>query len=112
MLFQKKPKTVLLRDDFVQRRKSFLAPIPDANMSKHDRAQCVIAIVQDQPDWDYSLDNRSAEDNSFYGASFFAYRTPYTPEQEKLHNYLVKNLAGRRIATYAWGVYADICSAR
>ncbi len=107
--FWRRHPKVLLSDDFVQGRRRRLAPLPDAWMSKYARANCVIAIVEDQPDWDFALDNEKALDNALGAAIYYGYERPFTPEQQALCDFLVNSLGGQKITMYAWGVYADIC---
>lgn len=108
MLFRRRARKVSLQDKLVKAQKGRLSPLPDAQMSADDRASCIIAIVQDQPDWDYAMDNHKASENAIYAAAYYGIVGPFSDEQTKLHQFLIDNLAGRQIAIYAWGVYKDI----
>ncbi len=98
----------MLKDAHVQALRQRVTTLPDLRMSKHSRVLCAIAIVEDQPDWDFALDSEKSFDAVIKAASFYGYNAPFTPEQKVLRDFLVKNIAGRKIAMYAWGVYADI----
>jgi hypothetical protein len=93
----------------VQGRRQRVAPLPDARMSKIKRAVVVMAIVDDQPDWDYALNNEKSLEYVHAAAAYFGITEPFSREQKALRDFLVSNLAGRKIAMYAWGVYVDIC---
>lgn len=84
-------------------------PQPDAGVIKNARIKLVQSIVDDQPDWDYALDS----EKSFYAvmdaAEQFGFIEPFTKEQKLLRDFLIRNIAGRKISMYAWGVYADLC---
>ena len=86
-----------------------LRRLPDARMSKVKRAVVVMAIVDDQPDWDYALNNKTSLQYVHAAAAYFGITEPFSQEQKALRDFLVANLAGRKIAMYAWGVYVDIC---
>lgn len=106
---RRRRRKVALNDDHVQQRRQRIVPQPDIRMSKHSRVRSVIAIVDDQPDWDYALDS----EKSFYAVmdamAHFGYEEPLSKEHKLLRDFLIQNIAGRKIAMYAWGVYADIC---
>ena len=107
--FRRKRRKVSLNNDHVQQRRQRIVPQPDMRMSKYSRIRSVTAIVDDQPDWDYALDS----EKSFYAvmeaAGYFGYAENMTKEQKLLRDFLIQNIAGRKISMYAWGVYADIC---
>ena len=73
-----------------------------------DRVACVIAVLLDQPFWDYAIDQTSALENAIYTASFAGFMQPFDREEEELIAFLSKRFAGKKIATFAWGLYTDI----
>lgn len=77
----------------------------DQNISS--RLSAVIALLQDQPDWDYALSQESAREAAHYAAAFMGFEAPFDSEEEALLGYLSEHFAGRKIATFAWGLYAD-----
>ncbi len=105
----KRRRKVYLSDDLVQHRRQRVTVQPDARMSKNARVRCVTAIVDDQPDWDYALDTEKSLQTIMTAAAHYGYQDPLTKEQKILRDFLLKNIAGRKISMYAWGVYADIC---
>lgn len=72
-----------------------------------DRIACVIAILQDQPEWDYVLNQSAARDAAIYAANYMGFTLPYDAEETALFDYLSEHYAGRKIAVFAWGLYAD-----
>ena len=108
-LFWRRRRQIILTNDIVQGRRRRVAPLPDARMSKLKRAVVVIAIVDDQPDWDYALNNEKSLEYVDAAAAYFGITEPFNREQKALRDFLVTNLAGQKIAMYAWGVYVDIC---
>lgn len=107
--FWRRRQTISLSNEIVQGRRARVAPLPDARMSKVKRAVVVMAIVDDQPDWDYALTNKKSMEYVDEAAAYFGITEPFNREQKALRNFLVDNLAGRKISMYAWGVYVDIC---
>lgn len=75
--------------------------------SLSDRIAVVIALLQDQPDWDYAISQSSARQTALDAAAFIGFQTPFGAEEKSLHDYLSEHFAGRKIATFAWGLYAD-----
>ena len=106
-LWRRRPR-VSLSNDIVQGRRQRVASFPDARLSNVKRAMVVIAIVDDQPDWDYALNNEKSLDYVHAAAAYFGITEPFSREQKALRDFLVSNLAGRKISMYAWGVYVDI----
>ncbi len=72
-----------------------------------DRLATVIALLQDQPDWDYAMTQTTAREAALYAASFIGFEAPFDAEEDALLTYLSEHFAGRKIATFAWGLYAD-----
>lgn len=72
------------------------------------RIACVIAVLLDQPHWDYAINQQSALENAIYTASFAGYIKPFDQEEEELIRFLSTRFAGRKIATFAWGLYSDL----
>lgn len=98
-------ETVLNQDIVKQLKGTRQARISEAGMS--DRVACVIAILQDQPEWDYALDPSSAREAAIYAANYMGFTQPHDAEETALFDYLTQHYAGRKIATFAWGLYAD-----
>jgi len=72
-----------------------------------DRVATVIALLQDQPDWDYAINQSTARHTSLDAANFIGFHSPFDAEETSLLDYLSDHFAGRKIATFAWGLYAD-----
>lgn len=72
-----------------------------------NRIATVIALLQDQPDWDYAINQSSARKTALEAAEFIGFMAPFDAEEDSLLNYLTEHFAGRKIATFAWGLYAD-----
>lgn len=72
-----------------------------------DRVATVIALLQDQPDWDYAISQSSAKTSALAAAEFIGFQSPFDDEENSLLDYLSEHFAGRKIATFAWGLYAD-----
>ena len=104
--WNRKNRSEPLNQDIVrQLRGTRRARINDAQVS--DRVACVIAILQDQPEWDHALDHKSAHEAALYAANYMGFIQPYDEEEKSLFKYLKEHYAGRKIATFAWGLYAD-----
>ncbi len=73
-----------------------------------DRIACVIAVLLDQPYWDYAIDQQSALENAVFTASFAGFMQPFDHEEEELIKFLSTRFAGRKISTFAWGLYTDL----
>ena len=72
-----------------------------------DRLSCVFALVLDQPEWDYARDRQSAESAATEAAEFIGFIAPFDKEEKAIMDFLVGRFAGRKIATFAWSIYAD-----
>lgn len=70
----------------------------------------VRAIIESQPNWDRSSNIKQAKANNAAAANRFGFKQLLTAEQKALAKFLVDKLAGLHIATYAWGIYADLQS--
>ena len=77
------------------------------DIGSSDRLACVIALLQDQPEWDYALDQEAAREAAHYGAAFIGFHEPYDAEEKAIFDFLISHFAGRKISTFAWGLYAD-----
>lgn len=75
--------------------------------SVSDRVATVIALLQDQPDWDFSINQSTSRQTALDAAAFIGFHTPFDDEETSLLDYLSEHFAGRKIATFAWGLYAD-----
>lgn len=106
--FRRKRAKLSLSQELVKVRRERVPPQPDKIMSIEAKSKCVIAIVDDQPDWDYSLDENYARENAISGAAYYNIAQPFSPDEQSLFEFLIRSLAGRKIAIYAWGVYVDI----
>jgi len=72
-----------------------------------DRLSAVIGLLRDQPQWDLAIDQNSAKDNALYAAAYMGFSKPFSPEEQQLIKFLSDHFAGRKISTFAWGLYAD-----
>ncbi len=72
-----------------------------------DRVACVIAILQDQPEWDYAISKSAAREAAIYAANYSGFIQPHDAEETAIFEYLTEHYAGRKIAMFAWGLYAD-----
>ncbi|NNC36415.1 MAG: hypothetical protein HKO02_03080 [Hyphomonadaceae bacterium] len=68
----------------------------------------VRAIIESQPEWDFSNSIKAAEANCVVAAKRFGYTRLTSDEHHALVDFLVAKKAGLHIATYAWGTYADL----
>ncbi len=114
LLFWRKPPSPPLRDCWVKAREKRLAFLPDESLVPNKpyddkaRLQCVRAIVDDQPDWDYAISQDVARDNAIYAAAYYGLTQPFTANQIELIDFLSQSYAGRKICVYAWGIFTDI----
>lgn len=72
-----------------------------------DRVAMVIALLQDQPHWDYAINESSARQSALDAAAYIGFQAPYDEEETAILTYLTEHFAGRKISTFAWGLYAD-----
>jgi len=67
----------------------------------------VISLLLDQPEWDYAIDQESAFENALFAAANFGVKRPFSDEQKDLFGFLENRFAGKKMAVFAWGLYAD-----
>ncbi len=65
------------------------------------------AEIESQSDWDFSRSIEETEKAIYNAARRFGFFEPFTPEQKALAIYLKNRKVGLKIATYAWGLYAE-----
>jgi len=73
-----------------------------------DRLASVIALLLDQPDWDYAIDKDASLKSALYAAGYMGIYQPYSREAQQLVDYLTGHFAGQKIAMFAFGLYADL----
>ena len=100
-----KPETVLNQGIVKYQQNTRQARIGNTDSSDH--ITCVIALLQDQPDWDYALDKESALNGAVYASNYMGFFKPYDSEEQNLIHYLTERFAGRKISMFAFGLYAD-----
>ncbi len=101
-----KPETVLT-DGIVrnlQNTRQARIAVPESS----GRIACVIALLQDQPVWDYAIDKESAQNAAIYASNYMGFLKPYDAEEQQLLDYLTEHFAGRKMAMFAFGLYADL----
>lgn len=76
-------------------------------MSPDSGVTCVIALLLDQPEWDYAIDQESAFENALFAAAKFGIKRPFDEDQKELFAFLEARFAGQQIANFAWGLYTD-----
>lgn len=96
---------VLSHDIIRQQRDTRSARGPVSGVS--NKVAMVIALLQDQPDWDYAMTEGSAHQAAIHAAAFIGFEAPFDTEETAILDYLTAHFAGRKIATFAWGLYAD-----
>ncbi len=65
------------------------------------------AEIESQRDWDYASSSDDALILQRQASTKYGIVPPYTQEQKALASLLKGKRAGRNIATYAWGLYAQ-----
>lgn len=74
----------------------------------HPLVDQVRAVIDAQPEWDFSTTAKEARTNCAQARRHFGVRRPRSAEQKALDKYLISQRAGLHIATYAWGTYVDL----
>lgn len=104
--WNRKNRTRTLTQDVVKQLRSTRQSRVNRPMVS-DRIACVIAVLQDQPEWDYAINQKAAHEAALYAANYMGFIQPYDAEEKALFDYLSAHFAGRKISTFAWGLYAD-----
>lgn len=99
---------------FIRSRKK-TPSMPSAHIYPYDfpttgyrRIDDVRFQIEDQSEWDITLDIKVACIANLEAAALFGFGPVFSPEQNALFDLLLKLQAGPHIMTYAWGVYADL----
>jgi len=77
------------------------------DLTESGELSSIFAEALDQPGWDYAIDSKSALENAHYSAAFMGFQKPFSKEELALIDFLVDNFAGKKIATFVCGLYAD-----
>lgn len=83
----------------------FTYDFPSSGFPRVDRVRF---LIEDQPEWDYSVGQKDLVENIGRAASRFGFGPSLSEEESSLCLMLARLNAGPLIMTYAWGLYADM----